>query len=200
MGTHGALSVWIALACTAGTAHARSEHFFRSGLLACTWSTLALAGRTFGAGHKAPGGRRLSLARVSSLGRGVSQGGASDSMGAPSHSVQCVERFRSLHGTAGLAVSVAGSRRLRWSSAKHMLGPNIYLRLITGLVLPTLGDATPVTGPRPTLDLRRVYVTPFLEWAGRLPLGQASKREEARLSERLSAKAGPRPPRYGDSS
>ena len=30
--------------------------------------------------------------------------------------------------------------------------------------------------------LSRVYVTPFLEWAGRLPLGQASKREEARLS------------------
>jgi len=40
-------------------------------------------------------------------------------------------------------------------------------------------------------DLRRVYVTPFLEWAGGLPLAQASKREEARLSEGLSAKAGP---------
>ena len=30
-------------------------------------------------------------------------------------------------------------------------------------------------------DLRRVYATPFLESAGRLPLGQASKREEAGL-------------------
>ena len=27
----------------------------------------------------------------------------------------------------------------------------------------------------PPLDLKRVYVTPFLEWAGRLTLGQASK-------------------------
>ena len=33
------------------------------------------------------------------------------------------------------------------------------------------------------LDLRRVYVTPFLDWAGRLTLGQASKQEEARLSQ-----------------
>ena len=33
------------------------------------------------------------------------------------------------------------------------------------------------------LDLRRVYVTPLLHWAGRLTLGQASKQEEARLSQ-----------------
>ena len=31
------------------------------------------------------------------------------------------------------------------------------------------------------LDLKRVYEAPFLERAGRLPLGQASKREEAGL-------------------
>jgi len=30
------------------------------------------------------------------------------------------------------------------------------------------------------LDLRRVYVTPFLEWAGRLPLVQALKGRERR--------------------
>jgi hypothetical protein len=41
-------------------------------LLACTWSC-SLAGRPFGAGHKAPAGRRLSPAPVSSRGRGVSQ-------------------------------------------------------------------------------------------------------------------------------
>ena len=33
-----------------------------------------------------------------------------------------------------------------------------------------------------TLDLRRVYEAPFPERAGRLPLGQASKQEEAVLS------------------
>jgi len=33
------------------------------------------------------------------------------------------------------------------------------------------------------LDLRRVYVTLFLDWAGRLTLGQASKQEEARRSQ-----------------
>ena len=45
-----------------------------------------------------------------------------------------------------------------------------------------------------SLDLRRVYITPFLEWAGRLTLGQASKREdEARAQPRLSANAGPGP-------
>ena len=32
------------------------------------------------------------------------------------------------------------------------------------------------------LDLKRGYEAPFLERAGRLPLGQASKREEAGLS------------------
>ena len=32
-----------------------------------------------------------------------------------------------------------------------------------------------------SLDLKRVYETPFPDRAGRLPLGQASKREEAGL-------------------
>ena len=36
-------------------------------------------------------------------------------------------------------------------------------------------------GPSSSLDLRRGYEAPFLERAGRLPLGQASKREEAGL-------------------
>ena len=35
---------------------------------------------------------------------------------------------------------------------------------------------------RRTLDFRRVYEAPFLERAGRLPLGQASKREEAGIT------------------
>jgi len=36
--------------------------------------------------------------------------------------------------------------------------------------------------PLSSLDLRRVYEAPFLERAGRLPLGQASKLEEAGLT------------------
>jgi hypothetical protein len=47
--------------------------------------------------------------------------------------------------------------------------------------------------PTPTasgLRLKRLRSS-VSRWAGRLPLGQASKREEAGLSVRLSAKAGP---------
>ena len=42
-----------------------------------------------------------------------------------------------------------------------------------------------------TLDLSRGYVTPFLDWAGRLTLGQASKQEEARLSQGYPRGPGP---------
>ena len=48
-----------------------------------------------------------------------------------------------------------------------------------------------------SVDHRTVYATPFLEWAGRLPLGQASKREARvrRMAPRAPAHATGRPGR-----
>ena len=44
------------------------------------------------------------------------------------------------------------------------------------------GGMTGSRGRTRALHLKRVYATPFPGRAGRLPLGQASKREEAGLS------------------
>ena len=43
-----------------------------------------------------------------------------------------------------------------------------------------------------TLDLSRGYVTPFLDWPGRLTLGKASRQEEARLSQDYRDSTTPR--------